>query len=265
MTLRMHLPPGAPILRLGGVETRKIANTWTVRGAVLQDAPYYELRVPLRLETESGEIQASVFVRDRETSFSIESGYRPGRLVVDPEADIFRRLHPKEIPPDINALKGSDTLVAVMAAGHEDMLDGAARTLLSGFGRQGLTIVRESDLSPAQLKGKDLLVFGFPRTRQLLGALPGNLTLAWDQFALDETVYRGLGDGAFFALRSGIDENRTAGLFLAFSRETAGVLARKTPHYGSFSVVVIRDNDVVDKKVWPVADSPLIHRFSPRE
>ncbi|HOI96774.1 MAG TPA: M1 family aminopeptidase [Syntrophobacter fumaroxidans] len=257
--------PGAPTLRIDRVEATKVADAWKVRGFLMQEAPFFELFVPLRLATESGEIFASVFVKDRETTFSIDAGSRPRRLTVDPDADLFRRLHPEEVPPDINAIKGSDALVAVMAAGQEEMMDGAARALLSGLGRQELVVVRESELLPAQLKGKDLLVFGFPRTKQLFDALPGNLSVATDHFSLDETVYGEPGDGAFFALRSGIDTSRSAGLFLAFSREAADVLARKIPHYGSYSVVVIRDNNVAIKKVWPVADSPLIHRFTSRE
>ena len=234
-------------------------------GSLTQEEPFYEMRVPLRLETESGEIRASIPIKDRETTFALEAESRPKRLVVDPEVDLFRRLHPEEMPPDINTIKGSDALVAVMAGGHGEMLDGAARMLLTALGRPGIPVLQENEMLPAQLKGKDLLLFGFPQSKQLLDALPENVTVARDQFTLDEKVYQASTDGAFLTLRSGMDRNRSVGLLLAFSQEAAVALARKIPHYGSYSALVIQEGNVTVKKVWPTVNSPLIHHFLPKE
>ncbi len=256
---------GAPTLRLGGIETVKDGKAWKIRGSLTQEAPLYEMRVPLRLETENGEIHASIPIKDRETTFSFEAGSRPKRLVVDPEVDLFRRLHPEEMPPDINTIKGSDALVAVMASGHREMLERAARVLLAGLGRPGIPILQENEILPSQLQGKDLLLFGFPQSRQLLDALPENVTVTRDHFMLDEKVYRAPTDGAFITLRSGVDSNRNAGLFLAFSHEAAVPLARKIPHYGSYSALVFQEGNVTVKKVWPATSSPLIHHFLPEE
>ncbi len=257
--------PGAPILRLGGMEAIKEGEVWKVRGSLEQEAPFYEMRIPLRLETEGGGIHASIPIKDREATFSLEATSRPLRLVVDPEVDLFRRLHPEEIPPDINSIKGSDALVAVMASGHREMLEGAARMLLAGLGRPGIPILQENEILPSQLKGKDLLLFGFPQSKELLDALPENVTVARGHFMLEGKVYQAPTDGAFLALKSGVDNNRKAGLLLAFSQEAAVALARKVTHYGSYSVLVVEQGNVTVKKVWPTVSSPLIHHFLPRE
>jgi len=257
--------PGAPTLRLGRMETIIEEGTWKIRGALLQTQPFYEMRVPLRLETENGEISASVSIKHRETRFSLEAATRPRRLVVDPEVDLFRRLHPAELPPDINAFKGSDALVAVVADGDRERLEGAARLLLAGLGRPDLPILQENEIEPSQMQGKDLLLFGFPHSKALLDALPENVIVAEDRFTLDDKAYQAPADAAFFALKSGIDRNRSAGLLLAFSPEAAAALARKVPHYGSYSALVLQDGTVTIKKVWPTVNSPLIHHFLPKE
>ncbi len=257
--------PGAPTLRLGRMETILEGGAWKIRSSLIQERPFYEMRVPLRLETETSEMAASVLIKDAETNFALEATSPPRRLVVDPEVDLFRRLHPEELPPDINAVKGSDALVAVMADGHRERLEGAARLLLAGLGRQGLPILGENAIEPSQLLGKDLLLFGFPRSKPLLDALPATVVVAGDRFTLDEKTYQAPGDAAFFALKSGIDHSRSAGLLVAFSPEAAAALARKVPHYGSYSVLVLQDGTVTVKKVWPTVNSPLIHHFLPKE
>jgi len=115
------------------------------------------------------------------------------------------------------------------------------------------------------MQGKDLLLFGFPHSKALLDALPENVIVAEDRFTLDDKAYQAPADAAFFALKSGIDRNRSAGLLLAFSPEAAAALARKVPHYGSYSALVLQDGTVTIKKVWPTVNSPLIHHFLPKE
>lgn len=257
--------PGAPTLRLDHMESILEGGFWKIRGTLIQERPFYEMRVPLRLETETSEMAASVLIKDAETNFALEATSPPRRLAVDPEVDLFRRLHPEELPPDINAIKGSNALVAVMADGHRERLEGAARLLLAGLGRQGLPILGENAIEPSQLLGKDLLLFGFPRSKPLLDALPATVVVAGDRFTLDEKTYQAPGDAAFFALKSGIDRSRSAGLLVAFSPEAAAALARKVSHYGSYSALVLQDGAVTVKKVWPTVNSPLIHHFLPKE
>lgn len=146
--------PGAPTLRLSHMETTMEGGAWKVRGSLIQERPFYEMRVPLRIETETTEMAASVLIKDAETNFAFEAASPPRRLVVDPEVDLFRRLHAEELPPDINAIKGSDALVAVMAAGHRERLEEAARMLLVGLGRQDLPILQEDEIDLSHLQGE---------------------------------------------------------------------------------------------------------------
>lgn len=257
--------PGAPSLRLEGMQTVRVGEKWRITGSLVQEKPFYQLRIPMRLETEEGDIHASIHSNARETIFFLEAGSRPKRLLVDPEVHVFRRLHPEEMPPDINTLKGSDSLAVVMASGSGEMLDGAARILLAALGRKGIPVFKEKEIMPAQLEGKDLLLFGLPQSEPLLPTLPESVTAARDHFSLDGKEYRAPNDGVFLIMGSATDRSRSVGLFLAFSEESASALARKISHYGSYSALVIQEGNVTVKKVWPVSDSPLIHHFMPKE
>ena len=169
------------------------------------------------------------------------------------------------MPPDINTLKGSDSLAVVMASGSGEMLDGAARILLTALGGKGIPVFKEKEIMPAQLEGKDLLLFGLPQSEPLLPTLPESVTAARDHFSLDGKEYRASNDGVFLTMGSATDRSRSVGLFLAFSEESASALARKISHYGSYSALVIQEGNVTVKKVWPVSDSPFIHHFMPKE
>lgn len=257
--------PGAPSLRLEGMQTVRTGEKWRITGSLVQEEPFYRLCIPMRLETDEGNINTSIHSNARETAFSLEAGARPKRLLVDPCVDLFRRLHPEEIPPDINILKGSDSLVAIMASGFGKTLSGAARILLAALGREGIPVIEEKEVIPTQLEGKDLLLFGLPQSEPLLPTLPESVTAARDHFSLDGKLYQGATDGAFITMRSATGRNRIVGLFLAFSADTATALAKKIPHYGSYGALVIQAGDVTTKKVWSAGDSPLIYHFVPKE
>jgi len=98
-----------------------------------QEKPHYDLRVPLRLETEDGSVESLVELKDAKTSFGLESPSMPRKLTVDPEVDVFRRLHPDEIPPDVNTIKGSKALTAVMAEGFTGVFGDGAKMFLEAW------------------------------------------------------------------------------------------------------------------------------------
>ncbi|HSL91121.1 MAG TPA: hypothetical protein VK863_00610, partial [Candidatus Limnocylindrales bacterium] len=50
--------PGAPVLALKDVSAERADGRWKVTGRLIQEKPYYELQVPLRLETEGKATEA---------------------------------------------------------------------------------------------------------------------------------------------------------------------------------------------------------------
>lgn len=253
--------PGAPVLRLTGVTAERAGNRWRVSGALVQEGEVYDLRVPLRLEAGSGRVETVLVVQSRQTPFSFEAPERPRRLSVDPEVDLFRRLDPTEIPPTVNAIRGSIALTVVTAAGLSSDLRAASRQLLAALRQEGATVRREEETTSGDLRGRDVLFVGVPRRAGLLPLLPEGLQLADDGFSLRGERFTGPGAVLFAALPHPGDTERTAALFLPFSAGAAEQAARKIPHYGKYSYLAFENGTNRAKGTWPPAASPVIHDF----
>lgn len=253
--------PGAPVLRLTSVMAEPAGSRWRVSGVLVQEGPLYDLRVPLLLETTSGQVTTVLKVQGRETPFRIEALERPRRLTVDPEVDLFRRLDPAEIPPTVNAIRGSSSLMVVTAEGMSAEMLAASRLLLTALRQEGASVRREAEATPADLRGRDVLYVGVPRRAGLLPPLPEGLQLSAGGFSVQGERFSGPGTALFTALPHPGEPGRTAALFLPFSAAAAEQAARKIPHYGKFSYLVFENGTNRAKGTWLPASSPLIHDF----
>ncbi len=128
--------PGAPVLSLRGVKAVKKGKGWEVSGILSQKAPFFDLSVPLDLETAKGPIRTLLSSHGASTPFVMQTPDPPLRLTADPDADLFRRLAPSEIPPTVNSIRGSGSLLAIEARGLSPRILAASRMLLAGFGRE---------------------------------------------------------------------------------------------------------------------------------
>jgi hypothetical protein len=252
-----------PSLSLSGVRAERTGGGgWKVAGRVTQGAPFFALRVPLRLETSGEPVEIAVPLRGESAPFEIETGEASIALLLDPEVDLFRRLAPSEVPPAVNGIRGSGNLAVIVARGLAEETAAAARILLSALGRDGHPPLREEDTPPGALAGRDVLYLGLPSGMGALpGTLPKGLSLAPSRFTLNGTTYSGPGDALFAALPHPSDPARVAAVFLPFSPAAANAAGRKIPHYGKYSYLVFSGGKLREKGTWAPASSPAVHRF----
>jgi aminopeptidase N len=255
--------PGAPRLALGDVEAKADRQGWTVTGILTQQRPYYDLEVSLRLETDGDKIETRISSTGRKAFFTLRSDTRPGRLVVDPNVDLFRRLDPSEVPPTVNGIKGSKSLVAVVARSLPPKSRDLFSRLLEGLGQNKTPLLLEDEATPLRLKGHDVLYLGVPGGKATLGTLPEGLVISPDRFTLNGVTYDAPEDALFTVLAhpQGGDR-RLVGLFLPLSAKAVPRAAGKIPHYGKYSYLVFRKGINEAKGTWPAATSPLVHKFT---
>jgi hypothetical protein len=254
---------GAPMILMDEVTVKPEADSWWVRGRLSQGRPSYLLRLGIVLETRTGAIQESLDLSGNEKRFEIFSSSPPKRLSVDPGCDVFRRLYPPEIPPTVNSIKGSDALLVLMANDSSSEMDAAMKTLLRSLGVKDYRILPEKKASDKELAGKDVLIVGYPERRELLPTLPTALALEEDRFRLDSQTYDQAGDLFFGVFDHPLEEGRVTAVFLPLSPHIARTAARKITHYGTYSYLAFRQGRNLQKGVWPVTESPLIHTWKP--
>jgi hypothetical protein len=253
--------PGAPVLSLADVKAARDGALWKVTGRVVQEKPFYELQVPLRLETGGGPVDASIPITGVDARFTIFCGSRPVRLIVDPEVDLFRRLDPSETPPLVNSVRGSESFMVVAARGVSPGILEASKTLLAALGKDNSAILREEETLPSAIAGHDMLYLGLPAGVGYLPALPPDLSVTQGNFTLDGVTYASPADALFAVLPHPSDKAKVAALFLPFSAEAATQAARKIPHYGKYSFLAFSGGSNMARGTWAVTASPTVHKF----
>ncbi|EPR43328.1 M1 family aminopeptidase [Desulfococcus multivorans] len=258
--------PGAVQLVLKDVTSRRENGIYRVGGTLRQTGPVYRVRVPVTIFSSKGEIRTAVDMDGETARFAIdvpaESG-TPARLAIDPDADIFRRLHPAELTPSVNSLRGSKAALVVVP---EPSVEGntRARLLIAALGIDSAEIIEESRVTPDVIREKDIIFMGVPRNPDLMRDLPASVVREDKFIRIGGTAYPTKGHAFFMVFRHPFSEKHVSALFTVFDDGSAGTIEailRKIPHYGKYGYLVFKAAQNRDKGVWPVTASPLVHHF----
>ena len=252
---------GAPQLLLEDVGFTQSANGGRIAGKLVQSPPFYDLRVPMKLETDREIIAKTISLYGEKTSFELVIQGTPKKLTADPDIDIFRKIYPSEIPPTINSLKASRSMLVVLADTLSIEKEGIAKFLMEGFGIKNYQIIHEKNFHHEKMIHHDMLWIGMPSNDDIFSSLPETVIFKQDGFLLNNVEYF-KNEDFFFGVFSNPDAtDHVVGLFLPLSSQNLLAVARKIPHYGKYSYLAFRGGQNVDKGDWSVDQSPLIFHF----
>jgi hypothetical protein len=250
---------GAPKLHLTDVTVMPVAAGWQVSGTIHQDAPFYDLAVPLQVETATRSYNQSIGLAEPQNCFVFTVSERPLSLSVDPESDLFRKLYPEEVPATVNDLRASRLSLVVVARGSEALFD-ASSDLLRGLQWHQAPVMSEDDFLDQRQTDRDLLVLGWPKSQELRFDLPDGFTVTGQQVMIGDKLYSEPDDVLFFVL-PGHEANRVTGYFLPGSLAAARDTARRIPHYGRYSTLTFQKGRNQVKMTWDPVGSPLKRLF----
>ena len=256
------LHKGAPRFYLDAVQSVKSGDVWKIEGRIAQQEPPFSFDLNLMLQSRDNMIYKTIRVAGKDTPFQMLAGSRPVRLVADPDCDVMRRLYPGEIPPAINALKSSSSVLAVLSADLEPEVKTAAHTLILSLGIKNYQWVAEEKINREQLRENDLLLVGYPQGKALLRDLPDPVAIHQKSFILNKKTYDQSADVFFGVFKHPFAEDRIAALFFPLAPQQAETVARKITHYGKYSYLAFQDGQNRDKGFWPIEHSPLEYRWS---
>ena len=252
---------GAPRFYLDAVQARRTGSIWQIEGRIVQESPPFSFDLDLLLESQGQIDSRTIRISDRETPFQITSKSMPLRLVADPDSQIMRRLFPIEIPPAINAIKSSSSVLALLSEDLEPQVKSAARTLILSLGLKNYAFAEENDIKREQLLGKDILMIGYPQNKTLFHHLPDQIAIDPESFVLNKKTYKQSSDVFFGVFAHPFSENRIAALFFPLSSLQAENVARKITHYGKYSYLAFENGQNQAKGFWPIEQSPLEYRW----
>ncbi|WP_051434280.1 M1 family metallopeptidase [Desulfonatronum lacustre] len=294
-TRQWLLTPGAPDLRLKDVHVTEQTKGWRVEAVLAQNAPFYDLSVPVHLETPSGTQTHSLQLQGGTARMSFISPDIPQRLLVDPEHHLFRLLAPEEIPPTVNSIKGASDLLVIRSTAMDHVPEEIVRGFLRSMNQPGARILHEREAQEEARRASQLLFFGLPHTEALraLAALPeayaehpatgdmagsalipvkGEAKTA-AQKAPEPTLQPSSStagpvemDTLFLVLPHPAWDQGVIGLFSSdtdLDAEAVADTARRITHYGKDSYLGFHRGENRLRGAWPALASPLIKDLQP--
>ena len=253
---------GGPRLSLAGVTSRRERGGWLVSGSILQQGALFQAAVPLRLESEGAPVRALVMVSGERTPFTISTAAPPRRLLLDPDAELFRILAPGEIPATVNSIKGSAEVVGVVTENCK-AAGGTFKDLLASLSQKRAVVIDEAQLGGEDAARHDLLFCGMPRNRSLLPRLPGGVLLAGNGFSADGVRYPEPDGLLFLVLPHALASGRVAAIFQPLSEAAAALYGPKITHYGKYGYLVFAGGANRRKGTAATADRGVVVDLAP--
>jgi hypothetical protein len=267
---------GAPRLRVSQAAARQRGNGFVLSAVIeqLQADDAYRLRVPVAVQLEGHDqaYQTSVRLEKKQSAVELELPARPVRLHVDPEFDVFRRLHRDEIPPAISQAMGAEQVLIVLPAQapaeRRDAYQALAETWRAGKpDKVRITFDAELEQLPAD---RAVWLFGWHnRFRPKLGEALSGYDFQ-DQGAtvrIEKTALRPEEHAVVVLGRQPANPDQALGWLAAQAIDALPGLGRKLPHYGRYSYLAFtgRAPENVLKGQWPVIASPMSVQLAPSD
>ncbi len=228
-----------------------------------QEHTPFTLDIPVAIYTRDAVRTARVHMDTRQQVFSIPVSGHVVRVEVDPQFNVFRRLHWAEIPPSLGAAFGADKVVIVLPTRTRPALvERYTRLAALWSGRDNVSIVKDSDISDIP---NDAAVWIFGQNNKFFGLIKhrlkdyqaavdkDNLTVGGKSLSLRD-------NSTILVVRHPKNPELPIVGLTAHSDKAVAGLARKLPHYGKYSYLAF-DGDAptnTAKGQWPAVGSPLI-------
>lgn len=249
-----------PRLALENISKEPLADGgWQVRGDVVQqqDTPF-ALTMTVQATAHNGLVATTrVALSGTRTPFALRMDDAPQAVHGDPQARLFRRLEPDEVPASVNSIKGAGQLVVVLAerfAGQPYMTDYLARGLAASLSHPRARVVAASSLSRLE-PGVSYLLVGTPTTGPAAGlAAKAPAVDAQQPVAAAFSTFTHTGTPhALFTFAPGL------------SQQSVETIARKITHYGTYGQLAFAREPAhrnIVKTINTPQASPLRHTFA---
>ena len=231
----------------------------------IQKSEVFNIDVPINIATTEG-IDNYVFnMTEKTQTFQIISKSEPTKLVVDPQYDLFRILHPSEVPPTLTKIWASNKNLIILPKKANkaklEMYQKFAKDWQKN-NKEEFEIVFDKDLKELSAENTNWII-GFENNfaENIETKLVNyNSKFTADSVYIDNKGFTKNNNSFVFTLFKTTDINKQ-NLFVAFdNKEAIAGLIRKLPHYGKYSYLAFNGDAPTNiaKGQWSVLNSPMI-------
>ena len=259
---------GAPQLSISTARAEPEGHDYRLTAVIEQTQPglAYQLTLPVAVHMDGVEqaYQTRVKLTDKQQTLSLTLPARPVQLDIDPQFDVFRRLHRNEIPPAVSQAMGAEQVLVVLADNTPAGLKQAYRALALQWQQEKpghVEVVVDSEVKTLP-DDRTVWLFGWHnRFRpQLNAALQAyDFAASGDKVRIAGITLTPQTHSLAVLGRQPQSPDQALGWLAADSAAALPGLGRKLPHYGRYSYLGFSGTapDNVLKGQWPVVNSPL--------
>ncbi len=264
---------GGPELKVSSPAVEKKGNGYILTALLEQvhHGGHYDMDVPVAVTMKGVDkaLQSVIHMTSKKNRITISLDSMPVRIDVDPEFDIFRRLHRRETPPAVSQVLGSAGVLVIIAKNAHPDMQNALRVIISsirGAGPEQVDVIYDTEISELPTD-RAIILLGWenrfiPAMVKFLSKFnipmnSGSITIEGGEMDLKNRALAVIGTNP---------GNDSLPLMLIASGDAAilPAMARKIPHYHKYSYLVFEGPQAgnIARGQWPVAGSPLTMHLS---
>jgi len=238
---------GGPRISLGRVSVEKDEKAGhAIDITISQQTPFYDLNLPVEIETISGTERFTVHLTEGKVSKTLFTRARPLALALDPDFDLFRRLDPMTTPPILRDVTLNPETYVVIAAEDAPAIE-AARSLAK----------RIMD-RPPRFRGLNQPP---PDSPMLVIGLRGQVAEYLERAGIKNENKTDAARGTA-TVWTGRKNGRAYLIAAADTAHALEALIRPLPHYGRQGYLVFDGGRVIEKGTGLMKDGPLRLRLN---
>ena len=267
---------GAPSLRIKTATSTPVNEKYQIKLELeqQQSGKPYSLNVPVAVHRHGLEqaYETVLHMDNKLQSFEFSVEGRPLRVDVDPQFDVFRRLHAREIPAALSQGFGAEhILILIPSAAPKARKDAYLQLAQAWQKSQEGTWQIKTDKEVQYLPiDRTIWILGWEnRFRPLLEKQlqSHNIIIKNNELRFNDQQFTRQKHSLLFTARHPDNETQTL-LWLAVDNIAAMPgLIRKLPHYRKYSYLAFEGDEPnnIAKGQWDVSDSPMSHWFQAQE
>ena len=264
---------GAPELSISDVSATKNNEGSKLKFTLkqIQNDDVFVLNVPVALSFEKTAVIKKVLMTQKSQTYEMTFPDNPLMVQIDPQFNLFRKLHYNEIPPSLSKIFGAEDLLILLPSKAEskslEYYKELAKTW-SADSTKKIKIMLDNELKELP-SNKSVWVLGF---ENLFANYVKDGIRDYDAEMTNELVR--FGKSSFktntnsFIVSTRHPQNPSSVLVLLTidNKDAVQGLARKIPHYGKYSYLVFEGAEPtnVGKGEWAAVNSPLTAKVYPK-
>ncbi len=258
---------GAPELSISNVSAKKENDEYHLQFTLKQiqsDDPFV-LNVPLAISFEKKVEIKKVTMNQKEQNFEMAFAENPLLIQVDPQFNLFRKLHYNEIPPSLSKIFGSEELLIILPSKAAEKSLEYYKELASTWSADTTKKINvKFDTEIIELPtDKSIWIFGIENTftNLIKDALKDyDAELTNESIRFGKSLYQNDKNSIIVSVRHPKNPGSVLVLLSSDSKEAVQGLTRKLPHYGKYSYLVFEGTEPtnIEKGEWSAVGSPLM-------